>query len=147
MENLLKTTGSTVYARPVLPGGERRLFLRCAALLSCISSLTTGVVFAHDDKPKHGGVLSVENDVAYELVVKEDRIDLFVNDHDTPVSLTGASGHLVVGVGKNAARYPFKQIESDGLAAVGAKWPVGEKATIALKMRSGRHVVVTFSQR
>ncbi|RZI40016.1 hypothetical protein EGT07_25500 [Herbaspirillum sp. HC18] len=45
---------------------------------------------AHDVTPQYGGVVSVVQDVNYELVAKPDSITLYINDHGKPLDTKGA---------------------------------------------------------
>lgn len=56
----------------------------------------TGAHAGHDDKARHGGVVSVVKDVNYELVVTPDTATLYVSDHGQPVDLKGASARLML---------------------------------------------------
>lgn len=47
-------------------------------------------------KPMYGGVLSVANDISYELVAKSDSIVLYVSDHGTAVDTKGASASITL---------------------------------------------------
>lgn len=49
-----------------------------------------------ETKPMYGGVLSVANDISYELVAKPDRIVLYVSDHGTAVDTKGASASVTL---------------------------------------------------
>lgn len=50
----------------------------------------------HDAKPTHGGVVSVVNDVNYELVAKPDTMTLYITDHGKPVDTKNASATLTM---------------------------------------------------
>ncbi len=56
----------------------------------------TGAHAGHDDKARHGGVVRVEKDVNYELVIKPDTAALYIADHGKPVDLKGASAKLTL---------------------------------------------------
>ncbi len=56
----------------------------------------TGAHAGHDDKARHGGVVRVEKDVNYELVVKPDVVALYIADHGKPVDLKGATAKLTL---------------------------------------------------
>lgn len=56
----------------------------------------TGAHKGHDDKARHGGVVSVVKDVNYELVVKGDVLALYITDHGKPVDLKGATAKLTL---------------------------------------------------
>ncbi len=46
------------------------------------SALAFGTAHAHGDAPaKHGGIIKVANDITFELVVKQDVAELYLDDH------------------------------------------------------------------
>lgn len=51
---------------------------------------------AHGAKPKHGGVVQSVNDVTYELVSKDGKAVIYVDDHGTARSTAGATGSMTV---------------------------------------------------
>lgn len=67
-----------------------------AALILSVSNLAVAGEKDHDSAPRHGGIVSVVNDVNYELVAKPDQITLYIIDHGKPVDTKGASATLTL---------------------------------------------------
>lgn len=88
--------------------------MRIASLLLCLSAAVTlpvraaddhkghqhdqptGAHAGHDARARHGGVVSVVNDVNYELVARPDGAALHVTDHGKAVDLKGATAKLTL---------------------------------------------------
>ncbi|MFC4160566.1 hypothetical protein [Chitinimonas lacunae] len=53
--------------------------------------------YAHGDlKPAHGGVIAEGKQVVVELVVKTDRLDVYLTDHVKAIDAKGASGQVIL---------------------------------------------------
>jgi hypothetical protein len=106
---------------------------------------STGAHAGHDDKPRFGGIVRVEKDVNYELVVKPDAVTLHIADHGKPVDLKGASAQLTLlsTAGKTEATL---QPAGDRLEAKGTfKGGAGIKAMVTVTLAGQAPVVVRFT--
>ncbi len=56
--------------------------------------------FAHGAKPQHGGVVKSVNDITFELVSKDGKAVIYVDDHGKQKATAGASATLTVLTGK-----------------------------------------------
>jgi hypothetical protein len=105
----------------------------------------TGAHAGHDDKARHGGVVRVEKDVNYELVIKPDTAALYIADHGKPVDLKGASAKLTLlsKAGKaEATLVPVgDRLEAKGSFAGGA----GTKALATVTLAGQAPVSVRFT--
>ena len=62
-----------------------------------VTVAASGNVFAHGEKAKHGGIVQESNNgVSLELVNKDGKATIYVEDHGKPVATTGATGKLTV---------------------------------------------------
>lgn len=72
-------------------------------LIATIALGLSGFAFAagghdhgHEHKPLHGGLVAEVKDMNYELVVKPEKIQLFVRDHGKPADISKGSAKLTV---------------------------------------------------
>jgi len=115
--------------------------------LAALSLGATGAVQAHGAKPaQYGGVVQTASDLQFELVNKEGKLNLFVDDHDRKKSVAGATGKLTVLSGtekKETALVPGSAnalIATDNLAL-----PAGAKAVATVTFPDGKTVTVRFA--
>lgn len=105
----------------------------------------SGAHAGHDDKPRHGGIVRVVNDVNFELVVKPDSIAIYIADHGKPVDLKGATAKLTLlsTAGKTEANLTA---EADRLAVKGGlAAPAGTKALATVNLQGKAPVSVRFT--
>lgn len=115
-------------------------------LMTAATIAVSGAAFAHGDQPKHGGVMSSANDVSFELVDKDGRAMIYVEDHGKPVATAGASGKLTVLSGGKKAELPLEPAGENSLAAKGdAKLGKGAKAVAAVTFADKRTINVRFA--
>lgn len=114
--------------------------------LVAMTMALSGNALAHGDKPKHGGVVSTANDMSFELVNKDGKATVYVNDHGKPVDTTGATGKLTVLNGTEKTEVPLEAAGSNTLASKeDAKLAKGSKAIAALTFADKKTVNVRFS--
>lgn len=114
--------------------------------LVAMTMALSGNALAHGDKPKHGGVVSTSNDMSFELVNKDGKATVYVNDHGKPVDTTGATGKLTVLNGTEKTEVPLEAAGSNTLASKeDAKLAKGSKAIAALTFADKKTVNVRFS--
>lgn len=121
---------------------------KCMALAAmAITFSLSGNVLAHGDKAKHGGIVSTtREDITFELVSKDGKAMLYVEDHGKPVATAGASGKLTVLNGKDKAEVPLEPAGDNILAAKGdARLDKGAKAIAAVTFADKRTVNVRFA--
>lgn len=53
-----------------------------------------GHVHTHAAQPQYGGIVSVVNDINYELVIKADTLTLYITDHDQPIDTKHGSATM-----------------------------------------------------
>ncbi|GGY55253.1 hypothetical protein [Pseudoduganella albidiflava] len=53
-------------------------------------------VIAHESPAKHGGIVKSAGDLSFELVNKDGKVTIHVDDHGEPVATAGATGTLTV---------------------------------------------------
>jgi len=111
-----------------------------------VAQLASGNAFAHGEKPKHGGVLQAVSDLSFELVSKDGKATIYIEDHGKPVSTAGVVGKLTVLNGTNKSEVPLAPAGDNKLATTGeAKLGKGTKAIAALVLADKKAVNVRFS--
>lgn len=101
--------------------------------------------FPHDDpKARHGGIVQIVNDVAFELVIREAGVELYVADHGKPIATAGMTGKLTVMMG--AQRSDADLVAAgEKLEAKGVRLAKGAKVVAALTWPNKKVVTVRFS--
>ncbi len=106
-----------------------------------IAVLALGVAngaMAHGAKPKHGGVIQSVDDVSYELVNKDGKAVIHVDDHGTGRSTAGASGTMTVLTGGK---------KSEVVLASGGGNMLVSKSKVQLQAGSKAIAAITFKGR
>lgn len=100
-----------------------------------LAMAVTAPVTAHDNPAKRGGIVKSAGDRSFELVNKDGKTTIYVDDHGKEVLMVGASGTLTVLKGTDKSEI--------ALASGGGNRLV---ATSDLKLESGAKVVafITF---
>ncbi len=99
-------------------------------LFFAIAIAMNGLAWAHSESalakliPPHGGLLAAVGAYHVELVLKPDRVQVFVTDHlDKPVTIQGVTGTANLRVkGKKAQQVPLQMVDDrlEGAAAISA---------------------------
>ena len=118
-------------------------YLLAAAL--CASTIIANGVLAHGEKPKHGGVVQVANDLAFELVTKGDVATIHVEDHGKPFATAGMSGKLTVLNGTEKSEAQLKPAGDNRLEAQGVKLGKGSKAVVSVTTPKNKTLTVRFA--
>jgi hypothetical protein len=96
----------------------------------------------HDERPRHGGIVTTANHVTYELVAKPDMLALHVSDHGKAVKVAGGTAKLTILNGSEKSEASLAA-EGNALMAKGAfKVGSGAKvvAVVSLPNAPGRTV-------
>lgn len=117
-----------------------------ALVAMAVSVAVSGNALAHGPKPMHGGIMQSANDLGFELVNKEGKTTIYVDDHGKPVSTAGATGKLTVLNGKEKTEVPLESAGDNILVTKGeAKFVKGTKAIAAITFADKKTVSVRFS--
>lgn len=88
-----------------------------AALLMALGFALSGPVWAHSETalskrvPPHGGLLVAAGPYHLELVLKPDRVQVFVADHlDRPIGIQGVTGTAILRVKGKSVRVPLQVV-------------------------------------
>ena len=118
--------------------------IRAVALIA-VSALAFDNAFAHGEKPKHGGVVQVASDLAFELVPKGDAAILYVEDHGKPFATAGMKGKLTVLTGTERVEAELKPAGDNTLQAQGVKLAKGAKAIASVTTPNNKAISVRFA--
>ena len=118
-----------------------------ALVAMAVTLAASGSVWAHGEKAKHGGIVQESsNGVSVELVAKDGKATIYVEDHGKPVSTAGASGKLTVLNGKEKSEVPLEPAGENALVSKGdAKLAGGAKAIAAINLADKKAVNVRFA--
>jgi hypothetical protein len=113
-------------------------------------ALTLGVTlaggaFAHGAKPTRGGIAQTASDLQFELVQKEGKAILYVDDHGKPYSTKGATGKLTLLKGKEKTEVPLETVTDNTLQTKDeVKLEQGTKAIASITFSDKKTVAVRF---
>lgn len=117
------------------------------ALVAIAASVAATGAYAHGDKPKHGGIVqSASNDISFELVNKDGKATIYVEDHGKPVATAGASGKLTVLNGTEKTEVPLEPTAGNILVSKSdVKLGTGAKAIASVTFADKKTTNVRFS--
>lgn len=111
-----------------------------------VTVAVSGKAVAHGEKPRHGGIVQVASDLSFELVNKDGKATIYVEDHGKPVATVNASGKLTVLNGAEKTEVPLEPAADNTLVAKGAaKLVKGTKAIAAVTFADKKTVNVRFA--
>ena len=117
-----------------------------ALVAMAVAVAVSGNALAHGDKPKHGGVMSSASDLNFELVNKDGKATIYVEDHGKPKATSGATGKLTVLNGADKNEVALEAGSDNTLVADGdAKLAKGSKAVATVTFADKKTVNVRFS--
>lgn len=91
------------------------------------------LVQAHESEAKHGGIVKTAGDLSFELVNKEGKTTIYVDDHGKDLPMTGGSGTLTVLKGTEKTVFPLTPGGANTLVAKdGVKLEAGNKVVAAI---------------
>lgn len=117
-----------------------------ALITMAIALIATGNVFAHGAKANHGGIAQSANDLNFELVAKDGKATIYVEDHDEALSTAGATGKLTILNGTEKIEVPLEAAGNNQLVSKGeVKLAKGAKVVAAIIFADKSTVNVRFS--
>lgn len=122
---------------------------RLIVLAACaFGALASNAALAHGAKPKHGGTVQSVNDVTYELVSRDGKAIIYVDDHGTARSTAGASATMTVLTGASKTDVVLTPAGANMLASSGkVKIERGSKAMASIAMQGKEPVRVRFASK
>ncbi|MBC7859463.1 MAG: hypothetical protein H7Z39_11945 [Burkholderiaceae bacterium] len=108
----------------------------------------SGQALAHGATPKHGGVVHNAGDLSFELVGKDGKAVIYVDDHGAELPTAGATGTLTVLSGGKKSE---ALLEPTGTNALTSKTEVklarGAKAVASITLPGKEAISVRFSHK
>lgn len=111
-----------------------------------MSVALSGTVMAHGSKAKHGGIVQSAGDLSFELVSKDGKTTIYVDDHGKDLPTAGVTGTLTVLKGTQKTEVPLEAAGGNMLVAKGdTVLAKGSKAVAAVRFADKNVVSVRFS--
>ena len=115
-------------------------------LHSFVALVVTTNVWAHGEPvAKRGGILQQVDDLAFELVVRDDKIDLYVYDGPEEVSSENMSGVLTIISGAERSRADLKPTGINRLRATDVTAASGSRVVAIVRLGDGKSLAVEFA--
>ncbi len=119
-----------------------------ACLAIALGLATTGPALAHGAKPKHGGVVQSAGDLTFELVNKDGKALIYVDDHGKAHPTAGASGTLTILTGAVKSDSALQAAGTNLLATSSAvTLAPGAKAMASITLAGKPPMLVRFSKK
>lgn len=113
-----------------------------------ISLAVSGQALAHGAKPKHGGVLQSANDLSFELVNKDGKAVIYIDDHGAELPTAGASGTLTVLSGGKKSEAVLEPMGANALVSKSeVKFERGAKAVASIVLPGKERMSVRFARK
>jgi hypothetical protein len=107
--------------------------------------LSSNPAMAHGGgSAKHGGVVSVANDLSFELVVNPDTAHIYLEDHGKPMMPNGIKGKLTALNGSDKVEADLVVV-GNKLEAKGVKLHKGAKVVATLTTAASKTITVRFT--
>jgi hypothetical protein len=125
---------------------EKSMKKLMALVAMVVAVAGSGNALAHGEKPKHGGVVSSASDLHFELVNKDGKATIYVEDHGKPRATSGATGKLTVLNGGAKSELPLEAAGENTMVANGeANLAKGSKAVATVTFADKKTVNVRFA--
>jgi len=115
-------------------------------VLATIALFGASAVWAHGDPvPQRGGILQAIDELDFELVVKDDKIDLYVSDDEEPVPSEKMSGTLTIMSDAGKSKAVFEPAGINRLRAKDVTAASGSRVIALVTMPDGKSLAVQFA--
>ena len=117
-----------------------------SALAVALALGASHAALAHESPARHGGIVKSAGDVSFELVNKDGKTTIYVDDHGKDLPTAGGSGTLTVLKGKEKTELALAPGGANTLVAKdGLKLEAGNKVVAAIVLADKRTANVRFS--
>lgn len=107
----------------------------------------SGQAFAHGAKARHGGVVQSAADLTFELVSKDGKAVIYIDDHGANLSTAGATGTLTVLAAGKKSETKLEPTGANALSStMNVKFERGVKAVASITLPGKEAVSVRFSR-
>lgn len=108
------------------------------ALLAAMSFLMAPLAQAHGDPvPQHGGIVKVSKDITFELVVRPQGAEVYLDDHGSPIATATLSGKLTAVKGMSKSEAALKPAGGNRFDATGITIESGAKVLASITSADG----------
>jgi hypothetical protein len=108
----------------------------------------SGQALAHGAKAKHGGIVQSAADLSFELVAKDGKAVIYVDDHDEELLTAGASGTLTVLSGTSKSELTLVPAGTNTLVTKeDVKLAAGAKAVASITLPGKEAISVRFAKK
>lgn len=115
-------------------------------LAMALAMAGSNAVLAHDSPARHGGVVKGSGDLSFELVNKDGKTTIYVDDHGTDLPMVGGSGTLTVLKGTEKTEIALTPGGANTLVAKdGLKLEAGNKVVAAIVFPNKATSSIRFS--
>jgi hypothetical protein len=115
-----------------------------AACAAAACSAGTAALAHGEAKARHGGVVQMASDIAFELAQTPEGAVLFLEDHGQPMPTQGAFGKLIVLKGSERTDAELVAGGDNRLVAQGITLASGAKAVALVTLTGKKSVTVRF---
>ena len=116
------------------------------ALAMALALAAACPVLAHESHAKHGGIVKSAGDLSFELVNKDGKTTIYVDDHGKDLPMTGGSGTLTVLKGTEKTEVALTPGGANTLVAKDAvKLEAGNKVVAAIVFPDKTSTSVRFA--
>jgi hypothetical protein len=125
--------------------GARIMSIGKRISLVVIASIATVSAWAHGDPvAKRGGTLQQVDDLAFELVVRDKTIDLYVYDGIDDVASDHMSGVLTIIAGGEKKKAELRPAGINRLRAIAVTAVSGDRVVAFVRLADGKSLAVDF---
>lgn len=89
-------------------------------------------------QPQHGGLIEDAGLVAIEMVANGDTVDLYLTDHDQPVSAEGVTGVLTITTRHKRVKTDIVALSGNQLQSKGVSYQSGSRFSALLTLADGK---------
>lgn len=115
-------------------------------VVALAAAMAWGAALAHESPASHGGIVKSAGDLSFELVNKDGKTTLYVDDHGKDLSMVGASATLTVLKGGNKTELTMRSGGANTMVAGGElKLEAGNKVVAAIVFPDKSEMSVRFS--
>ncbi|MEN1835663.1 hypothetical protein AAIM60_22545 [Pseudomonas lijiangensis] len=108
-------------------------------LLAATCALLMSQASAHGvPQPQHGGLIEDAGLVAIEMVARGDTVDLYLTDHDEPVSAASVTGVLTITTRHKRAKTDIVALSGNQLQSKGVSYQSGSRISALLTLADGK---------
>jgi methionine-rich copper-binding protein CopC len=127
---------------------EKHMKRLIALTAMTVSMALSNQALAHGAKPKHGGVVQSAADLSFELVTKDGKAVLHIDDHGQPLATAGATGSMTILAGSKKSVVALQPAGANTLVSTtDVKFERGNKAVASITLPGKEAISLRFSRK